>query len=512
MNKINKIIICIIIIIIFLFTGLTMAQSDYQVNVSIDGVKINYNNDYGYPFIDENNRTLVPFRITLEEIGAIVSWNEETKTAIAERNGIRVEVPIGKNFIRIIGKDENMTKTEIDTLAVAKYGRTYLPIRAVLEAFGAQVEWNNSTQTVVVTNVFNTIESVSAKNMPNGVYLEVLPRIELLSGVLSHTSWIDVRGPKGLGNKYFRDLKNFFNTYRDHEAIEIAEQLTQADFTYDAQPNFILNLGELPYLRKDGEFSDYIVGRAWGLGGDTILEKFRLALIDLAVESNFEQFFNEHRRDYEEQIDKISKGFKPREIIEWQRDFFGWEGSYYHTVLAPAMFPSGGYGATAEKSNGENHIYQVVREDGYTETEPEFGDGELLNLLSIHEWGHSFVNPSMEERGFDILFKSEELRKLFEPVKEIMMEQAYGSISTFYNEQIIRAMEVIAQKDLYGNTYAKREIELNERSGFYLTRFTVEQLEYYRENRDTYKTFKDFIPYLLKQYEKNQEELLRLIE
>lgn len=41
---------------------------------------------------------------------------------------------------------------ENDTAALIQDGRTYLPIRVVLESFGAKVQWNGDTNTVVVTS------------------------------------------------------------------------------------------------------------------------------------------------------------------------------------------------------------------------------------------------------------------------------------------------------------------------------------------------------------------------
>jgi len=506
MKKVYKIIINIIVFV-FILSRLAMAETKNNIAITINDEHVEFNDNLGYPFIDSNNRSLVPFRVTLEKFGAKVSWDNTNKIAIAEKYGYKVEVPIGKSYISKDGE-----RIEIDTSAQIIDGRTYLPIRAVFEAFGATVNWDDTTQTVIVEKNIYSISQVSALDMPDGVYVEILPRVELLSGVLSQTSWMDIRGPVNEGNEYFQELKEFFGKYKNHEAIKIAEELTKAGFTYDAPPNFILSLGELPYLEKDGIFDDYLVGRSAAVGGANTLEKFRLALIDLAEISDFEEFFNNHREDFQIYINNMAKDFKPEEIIEWQRDFFGWYGDHYHTILAPAMFPSGGYESTVEKSNGEIHIYQVVRENGYSIDKPDFGSGKSIGMLAIHEWGHFFVNPSVDERGDELLSRLDSFKKLYSPVEKFMTTEMAYDFYSFYNEQIIRAQEAIAQRDLYGDDYYYNVIKREEGNGFYLTKFTIKQLEYYKENRDKYGNFKDFVPYLLYQYEKNHEELLKLIE
>ncbi|MBK5215929.1 MAG: copper amine oxidase N-terminal domain-containing protein, partial [Candidatus Pacebacteria bacterium] len=102
------------------------------ISVNINGANINFTQDSGTPFIDSANRTQVPFRQTMEQFGASVSWDQASQTAIAEKNGIIVKVPIGKNYIY-----KNTELISNDTAALIKDSRTYLPIRAVLEAFGA---------------------------------------------------------------------------------------------------------------------------------------------------------------------------------------------------------------------------------------------------------------------------------------------------------------------------------------------------------------------------------------
>jgi len=44
-------------------------------------------------------------------------------------------------------------KVENDTAALIRNGRTYLPIRVVMEAFGMEVTWDSATSSVMVNQV-----------------------------------------------------------------------------------------------------------------------------------------------------------------------------------------------------------------------------------------------------------------------------------------------------------------------------------------------------------------------
>lgn len=101
---------------------------------------------YGVPFIDINNRTMIPLRKPLETIGAAVSYDEKSKVVTAVKNNIEVKVKIGENTIDINGK-----KTIIDTSAIIVDSRTYIPLSAVFSAFGYDVSWHGSSNTVYIS-------------------------------------------------------------------------------------------------------------------------------------------------------------------------------------------------------------------------------------------------------------------------------------------------------------------------------------------------------------------------
>lgn len=98
------------------------------------------------PVLD-NGRTLVPLRAVSEALGAEISWDNDSQTAIATLDGVTVRVPVGSNTIY---KDNS--PITIDVPAKIMNSRTYVPIRAITEAFGCDVEWNNESRTVEITS------------------------------------------------------------------------------------------------------------------------------------------------------------------------------------------------------------------------------------------------------------------------------------------------------------------------------------------------------------------------
>jgi len=133
--------------LLLVFTININVFAEEPVKIMIDGELVEFNEGMGYPFIDENGRTQVPFRIVLEKIGAKVTWDQESYAGVGEKDGVVIKVPIGKDYILA-----NDKKIENDTISLIKEGRTYLPIRVVMEAFGYKVGWEGQTRTVVITS------------------------------------------------------------------------------------------------------------------------------------------------------------------------------------------------------------------------------------------------------------------------------------------------------------------------------------------------------------------------
>ena len=152
----KKVIFVLSLVLLLVFTSVTVFAD--EITIRVDSVEVEFNDDLGFPFIDENNRTLVPFRATLEEYGAEVDWNNESRTAVATKDEIVVEVAVDENYII-----KNGEEIAVDTAARIVNGRTFLPIRAVIEAFGSEVQWDSSLNTVVITT-----DPIDAK----AIYLE----------------------------------------------------------------------------------------------------------------------------------------------------------------------------------------------------------------------------------------------------------------------------------------------------------------------------------------------------
>ncbi len=125
-----------------LMKNLTNEQIKNYLLLVVDNQLISFEPDenLGMPFIDENSRTLVPLRKVIESIGGSVGYTTKSgyvSTVTVTIGKDRLELTIGSNTYLFNGNSYTM-----DTEAIIKEGRTYLPLRPVLEAFGYQVTYS----------------------------------------------------------------------------------------------------------------------------------------------------------------------------------------------------------------------------------------------------------------------------------------------------------------------------------------------------------------------------------
>ena len=141
-------ILCLVLAMTTLLATGAMAASATDAtgpDVRVNGELVNFPD--GQPYVDANSRTMIPVRFVTEALGAKVSWDGPNQTAVIEKDGTTVKIKIGSTDLTIIKSGKTNT-VKMDTAAVVKDGRTYVPIRFVAEALGAKVDYSGTYYTV----------------------------------------------------------------------------------------------------------------------------------------------------------------------------------------------------------------------------------------------------------------------------------------------------------------------------------------------------------------------------
>jgi uncharacterized protein YbbC (DUF1343 family) len=114
-----------------------------RIDVIVDNTHIFFDSE---PYINEQNRTMVPVRAIAEALGAQVDWDGLGYIVTIAKNGRTVRLTIGNAMAQVNG-----ISLPMDTAPVIKDDRTMVPVRFVSEFLGATVDWDDVTRTVMVT-------------------------------------------------------------------------------------------------------------------------------------------------------------------------------------------------------------------------------------------------------------------------------------------------------------------------------------------------------------------------
>ena len=120
-----------------------------------------------------------------------------------------------------------------------------------------------------------------------------------------------------------------------------------------------------------------------------------------------------------------------------------------------------------------------------------YANSSQLRNISVHEFGHSFVNPVVDQIKDTIINEKD---FLFEPIKEKMSNQAYSSWKISLYEHFVRAGEIFIAKQLNDQKTANALSEdyTKNRSFIYLNQI-ITAMEFWYNNEYFTKSYSDFV-------------------
>lgn len=146
MKKSKKYLVLFLSFLLLLSTVNVFAVRHKERDIPLNGIIVNDHIVYSdvYPYI-KNNRTYVPIRFIAEELGYDVKWDGANRKVTMTNDGTTVELTIGSNKMKVNGKT-----VLLDAPAEIRDDRTFVPLRAIAEAFGEKVDYSKDYKAVYI--------------------------------------------------------------------------------------------------------------------------------------------------------------------------------------------------------------------------------------------------------------------------------------------------------------------------------------------------------------------------
>lgn len=113
------------------------------MTVKVNDTVVNYDTAV---YADETGNIMIPLRHTVEALGGIVTWDNETKTAFALFGNELAAVQIGQN--KVFKNNDAIT---MNAAAVIRDSRTIVPIEYIEKALGFMADYNEETNIITIT-------------------------------------------------------------------------------------------------------------------------------------------------------------------------------------------------------------------------------------------------------------------------------------------------------------------------------------------------------------------------
>lgn len=197
-----KKILFIVTLTVLLFASLPSYAADNEYIVKVDGQVVTFAD--AKPFVDANNRALMPVRYFSEKLGATVDWDENSQTVTIKRGSNTLVLTVGKNNVKWNGFDKPM-----DTQVMAYNNRVYIPLRAVCIGIGASVVYDGENNTALINSApDNLITQDHTKGAGYTFWHDKYSDDYELLFVYKDTNKINFESFESLLGMYFQDEKS----------------------------------------------------------------------------------------------------------------------------------------------------------------------------------------------------------------------------------------------------------------------------------------------------------------
>jgi hypothetical protein len=160
--------ILLLITVVMLISSATLVSPAPEIMLCLNGQIINTGRPS--PFIDNNGRMFVPLRKLSEAMGATLSWDGKTRTAILEKCSTNIKFTVGKNSAVVNGKALLM-----GTKAVIINQTIMVPLRFLCENTGITINWDKTSLTanLMINNGYTIPDkTIILVNTPSGTGTE----------------------------------------------------------------------------------------------------------------------------------------------------------------------------------------------------------------------------------------------------------------------------------------------------------------------------------------------------
>lgn len=350
-----------------------------------------------------------------------------------------------------------------------------------------------------------TPKPIEVKSDKNIELFGLLMQLNLGPDILGNTNIAEFDGRKAQWRDWYRvAVRNYqrYKSFSDAPVMKLYRDYASRGFYDDFFIGFLLQVDEVPHakLRTDTD-RDMVLAFSKThdyAEAEKAASEFLEALNKFYQEIRFDSYLAENRNYYDKMLADVRKNLPPPAFAPAMENFY--QKSFNHYCLVPSLnIPTSmGFGKMHKTAGVVYNTFGPFSFQSLDQNPPDVGfdyRDKVLNL-SVHEFGHSFVNPSIDKLSPGLIKETEQL---FIPLKEEMTRQGYPSWTICLYEHFVRAGEVIIARQLGNTGEADRILSENAKQDFIYLPAIVSALEAYNRNKYLYSSYDDIVPLVVQE-------------
>ncbi|GAB3501526.1 DUF4932 domain-containing protein [Emticicia fontis] len=348
-----------------------------------------------------------------------------------------------------------------------------------------------------------------AQNLPNKkLNIRINKNVELLGlayfigfeGVDIETKTMDVRGKK-MPKKDWHNYGYFiYEKYKKYAANEsLLNGFTVADHLWlDYLIALLVQVDDFPNAKLTVAVPEsYYINFSKKKNLAEAKENTKIfldALNTFYTQINFNQYLLDSKTYYDTALEEVREGLPKTDFISTMEGFY--KSSFDTYTLVPSLtIPKGmGFGVKYT-SAGKSHVFNVFGALDFqtfqntSNLQMGFANKQEIRELSVHEFGHSFVNRSVDKLPEKLIVDTE---PLLEPIRQAMSNQGYNTWRACLYEHFTRAGEIMIAGKM-GDTEGAKKLQneyMQERHFNYIPIILIELRKY---ESGQYKTYDEAV-------------------
>ncbi len=284
------------------------------------------------------------------------------------------------------------------------------------------------------------------------------------------------------GYEIFKQFEHFGQSEHLLKAFMVADHLW-----LDYLSAFLLQLDDVPHAKiTDSVNEKYYLNFSKEHNKEEArknAQTFVDGLNAFALEIDFDTYMRKSKPYYVRAKQEIMANLSHKGVVTAMENFYKNEFDSYH--LVPSLTIPKGMGFGIKSKADIYSVFGAVDFQDINKLNMGFTDMDKLTELTIHEFGHSFVNPIVAKQPKEMFDKSEHL---FKALKSSMASQGYNTWKVCLYEHFVRAGEIIiAEKTGELDRAERLKFEyINKRNFIYIPEILDELRSYEHGEYESY--------------------------